>query len=176
MDRSHLCCFGYAISVTSHKRLQRSPLNLLSSPCHTESQSDQSRSRQASSCQSWPQYVASGSQSRRPSARRSVGPKSSARWPNGSAGPATWSAPPRPTWPRRAGHRGAGFDEVAARLSTGTGVPVGRLRETRSDRVMARLAERAQAGGDTPENREARAALREAMRRMLWRLGAWPAR
>lgn len=71
---------------------------------------------------------------------------------------------------------GAGFDEVAARVSAGTGVPVDRLREMRRERVMARLAEAAPARGDTPEGRAARDALREAMRRMLRRLGTRPAR
>lgn len=41
---------------------------------------------------------------------------------------------------------------------------------------MARLAEAAHAGGDTPEDLAARDALREAMRRMLRRLGTRPAR
>jgi hypothetical protein len=70
---------------------------------------------------------------------------------------------------------GAGFDEVAARLSAGTGVPVERLCELRSERVMARLAEAAHVGGDTPEGQAARDALREAMRRRLRRLGTRPA-
>lgn len=65
---------------------------------------------------------------------------------------------------------GAGFDGVAARLSSGTGVPVARLREMRSERVMARLAERAHDLKDTPEGSEAAEALREATRRMLRRL------
>lgn len=71
---------------------------------------------------------------------------------------------------------GAGFDGVAARLSAGAGVPVARLREMRRERVMARLAEAAHAGGDTPEGLAAGDALREAMRRMLRRLGPRPAR
>ena len=69
---------------------------------------------------------------------------------------------------------GAGFDEVAARLSVGTGVPVERLRDMQGKHVMARLVERAHASAGTPEEQQAMDALREAMRYVLRRLGTHP--
>ncbi len=69
---------------------------------------------------------------------------------------------------------GAGFDEVAARLSAGTGVPIERLRAMQGKQVMARLVERAHDSAGTPEEQQATDALREAMRYVLRRLGTYP--
>ena len=69
---------------------------------------------------------------------------------------------------------GAGFNEVAARLSAGTGVPVERLRDMQGKHVMARLVERAHASAGTLEKQQAMDALREAMRYVLRRIGTHP--
>lgn len=69
---------------------------------------------------------------------------------------------------------GAGFDEVAARLSAGTGVSIERLRAMQGKQVMARLVERAHDSAGTPEEQQATDALREAMRYVLRRLGTYP--
>ena len=58
-------------------------------------------------------------------------------------------------------------DEALARLSAGTGVPIGRLREMRTGATLARVDERIRGWLLTEEGREALEQLRVSVMRMI---------